>query len=250
MEYYERARQIWLDLLKLPTDLRRDLTALLGVEFLPSSDWIRPEAFVRYGAPAVIPLITTAAFVQSDMRDGVVDAIGAIGEPAGPALVSILEQPLFEAYWGAWRKAGMADPGAVSEGMAGARYTYARALEGLDAVAKHTPGTPPWFLAAQRDAFAYRELSASEYSDLYGPAYRVVEDVGIATSIATGIWHGMGREVPAPPGTDIRNTGFGRSLEQLQRHLQQKSARAAEEARLAEFAAFYLLDQQRRKRGW
>jgi hypothetical protein len=250
VEFYERAREIWLDLLKLPTDLRRDLTALFRIEFLPSSDWVSPEAFARYGVPSVIPLITTAAFVQLDVRDGVVDAIGQIGEPAGPALMSVLEQPLFGAYWAAWRRAGMADTGAVSEGMSGARYTYARALEGLHAVARQAPGAPPWFPAAQRVAFAYRELPGLEYSDLRGPAHVVVEDVRVGTSLATGTWEGMGREVPAPPGTDIRNTGLWRSLEQRQRHLQEESARAAEEARLAEFAGFYLADQQRRKSGW
>ena len=245
MEYHEQACAIWLDRLGVPPALRHDLV------LLAQSGSAYPENLARHGLPSVLPLITTAPFVVADVRDVVVSTIAMIGDSAAPTVIAILEDAIFDDYWAAWRRAGVADTGAVSNAMECARYVYARALEGLRDLVKRADAVEPWFTAAQRLGFCYRE-SHEAVLGFYGPAYNLVEGIRLRQSIASGVWVGMGSSVPTPPGIDLRATGWGRSLEQCQRHEDQESLRREDESRRAEFARGWLAgrwfhDHQRRK---
>jgi hypothetical protein len=233
--------KIWLDRLGVSRELHSDLAALVADSYLGSLSDLA-DRLARHGAATAIPLVTTAAFVNRDLRDFVLATILRIGDPCAPALVTILDQPLFEAYRIVWAQSGVPAPGAISEAQIGSLYVYARALEGLYELARQGSSMRPWLGAARAAALPY--LSSLE-SDLSRPASGIVKHADIALSVASGTpfpWRG-----PKPDdvvGRDI-DAGWGRG--ERERYLHEQGARQEAEARRAEFAAFWFMDQRRRK---
>jgi hypothetical protein len=242
-----RPAAIWLDQLALPRELHQALARWVSV---PGT--VETEALASFGPAVAMPLVTTAALAGGgELRYHVCQVIRQVGDSAVPALLAILNRPLFEAYRPILLRGGMAESGAASDARFSSLLAYANSLEGLAELVGQAHGYRDWFPAARAAALPYL---TSEESLLSSPAASVVAWVDMAVELPSNLppsqWH---RQAAAGASTaaDVAATGWARSKADHERYLRREAEARAEasrrQQRSTDAAGYFVLDQQRRQ---